>query len=146
MALLNMTLVNTTQNLLTGGYEYYLWTLTLSDPRSKEFLFVGSPIPTIMFTVLYLALVYVGPILMQRRRAMSLNWLLVPYNFAMAGLNAYIAWQLLSASQRLNYSYVCQPCRTDYSSDEIKVCRRRQEGTLHLLTRNSNRHSFASCR
>lgn len=66
MALLNNTIVNTTQTILTGGYEYYLWTLTLSDPRSKGFLFVDSPTPTIAFTVLYLFLVYVGPIFMQK--------------------------------------------------------------------------------
>lgn len=66
MVLLNYTLVNTTQSILTGGYEYYLWTLTLSDPRSKGYLFVDSPIPTICFTVLYLTIVYVGPILMKK--------------------------------------------------------------------------------
>lgn len=53
--------------------------------------------------------------------AMSLKWLLVPYNFYMACLNAYIAFSLLGASYRLNYSYVCQPCRPIHSPDEIKV-------------------------
>lgn len=66
MALLNSTLVNTTQTLLSGGYEYYLWTLTLSDPRTKGFPFVDSPAPTFSFTALYLVMVYVGPILMKR--------------------------------------------------------------------------------
>lgn len=66
MALLNSTLVNTTQSILTGGYEYYLWTLTLSDPRSKGFLFVDSPIPTFLSTLLYLTIVYLGPIFMQK--------------------------------------------------------------------------------
>lgn len=61
MALLNNTIVNTTQTILTGGYEYYLWTLTLSDTRSKGFLFVDSPLPTIAFTLLYLLIVLVGP-------------------------------------------------------------------------------------
>lgn len=66
MALLNNTLVNTTQTILTGGYEYYLWTLTLSDPRSKGFLFVDSPLATILSTALYLTLVYLGPLFMQK--------------------------------------------------------------------------------
>ena len=65
MSLLNNTL-NTTQNMLVGGYEYYLWTLTLSDPRSKGFLFVDSPVPTVLFTLAYLAIVYCGPVLMRK--------------------------------------------------------------------------------
>lgn len=52
---------------------------------------------------------------------MSLKWLLVPYNFYMASLNAYIAFSLAGASYRLNYSYVCQPCRPIDSPDEVKV-------------------------
>lgn len=66
MALLNNTIVNTTQSILSGGYEYYLWTLTLSDPRSKGFLFVDSPLPTFLMTALYLMIVYFGPIFMKK--------------------------------------------------------------------------------
>lgn len=58
---------------------------------------------------------------MKNRRPFKLNWLLVPYNLAMAALNAYIAVRLLTASFRLRYSYICEPCRQKYDPDELQV-------------------------
>lgn len=52
---------------------------------------VDSPIPTIMYTILYLIIVYVGPRLMKSRKPYKLTWALIPYNLAMALLNLYIA-------------------------------------------------------
>jgi hypothetical protein len=55
------------------------------------------------------------------RKPFQLNGLLVPYNLAMAYLNGYIFWNLLSASIRLNYSIFCEPCRQVSSPDEMQV-------------------------
>lgn len=52
---------------------------------------VDSPLPTIIYTILYLTIVYVGPRLMRNRKPFKLTWALVPYNLAMAMLNLYIA-------------------------------------------------------
>lgn len=41
--------------------DYYEWTLTLADPRTKGWLMVDSPIPTIGFVILYLLMVWQGP-------------------------------------------------------------------------------------
>jgi len=46
--------------------------------------------------MLYLFIVWAGPKIMKKRRAFKLTWALVPYNFAMAGLNAYIAIEVIS--------------------------------------------------
>lgn len=59
---------------------------------------------------------------MKQRHAFKLTWALVPYNLAMAILNGYIAIQLFTASTRLKYSYVCEPCRqNDEHPDELQV-------------------------
>lgn len=47
-----------------------------------------------MYTLLYLLIVWAGPKVMKKRKAFKLTWALVPYNLAMACLNAYIAIQV----------------------------------------------------
>lgn len=44
-----------------------------------------------LYTVLYLAIVWAGPRLMKDREPFRLTWALIPYNLAMAALNFYIA-------------------------------------------------------
>lgn len=39
----------------------------------------------------------------------------------MAALNFYIAVQLFTASTRLKYSYVCEPCRQNHDPEELRV-------------------------
>lgn len=57
---------------------------------------VDSPVPTLLFTALYLFLVWIGPKYMEKRNPFKLTPLLVPYNMAMAVLNGYIASQVMS--------------------------------------------------
>jgi elongation of very long chain fatty acids protein 4 len=47
--------------------------------------------PTVLYTVLYLAIVRAGPRLMKNRQPFRLTWALIPYNLSMAALNFYIA-------------------------------------------------------
>ncbi|XP_012267801.2 elongation of very long chain fatty acids protein 4-like [Athalia rosae] len=114
-------LLNTTMILLHDAYDYYLWTLSLADERTRGWLLVDSPAPTLMYTLMYLAIVWAGPRIMKGRRAFKLTWALVPYNLAMALLNAYIAVELFVASTRLQYSYVCQPIRHITRPDELQI-------------------------
>lgn len=77
---------------------------------------------------------------MKDRKPFKLTWVLIPYNLAMAVLNCYIAvkvshiqltssfsdynknyFQLFTASTRLKYSYICEPCRQRYHPDELQV-------------------------
>ncbi|CAG9134625.1 unnamed protein product [Plutella xylostella] len=71
--------------------------------------------------MLYLFIVWIGPKLMKNRRPFDLTWLMIPYNLAMAALNAYIVVRLLTASFRLRYSYICEPCRQRYDPDELQI-------------------------
>lgn len=52
---------------------------------------VDSPVPTVLYTILYLVIVGIGPRLMKDRKPFKLTWCLVPYNLAMSLLNLYIA-------------------------------------------------------
>jgi hypothetical protein len=44
-----------------------------------------------LYTALYLAIVWAGPRLMKNRKPFRLTWALIPYNLSMAALNFYIA-------------------------------------------------------
>lgn len=69
-------------------------TFRFSDERTRGWLLVDSPKPTLIYTMFYLLIVWAGPKVMKKRKAFKLTWALVPYNLAMACLNAYIAIQV----------------------------------------------------
>nr|BBF94986.1 elongation of very long chain fatty acids protein 6 [Orthetrum albistylum] len=113
--------LNSTKETFSGIYDYYLWTLSLADKRTQGWLLVDSPAPTLIYTAIYLFIVWIGPKLMKKRKAFELTWALVPYNLAMAGLNLYICLELFIASTRLRYSYICQPITQIMHPDEIRI-------------------------
>ncbi|XP_063233158.1 very long chain fatty acid elongase 4-like [Bacillus rossius redtenbacheri] len=102
-------------------YDFYLYTLSLADQRTQGWPLVDSPLPTAVYTALYLAAVWLGPRLMRGRKPLRLTWALLPYNLAMAALNLYIASELLSASTKLKYSYVCQPITRLSHPEETRI-------------------------
>ncbi|XP_046395830.1 elongation of very long chain fatty acids protein 4-like isoform X1 [Ischnura elegans] len=118
---MSASVINSTQETVYGLYNYYLWTLSLADVRTKGWLLVDSPLPTLLYTAVYLFIVWIGPKLMKKRKPFKLTFALVPYNLSMAALNLYICIELLIASTRLRYSYVCQPITQIMHPDEIRI-------------------------
>ncbi|XP_055312665.1 elongation of very long chain fatty acids protein 4-like [Sitodiplosis mosellana] len=111
----------TSNNIITRAIDFYEWTLSLSDTRTKGMLFVDSPTPTILLTLGYLLIVYIGPKIMRNRKPFELKQTLLTYNLAVALLNLYIASELLVASISLKYNYICQPYKQIYSKDELRI-------------------------
>ncbi|KAK6626398.1 hypothetical protein RUM43_006709 [Polyplax serrata] len=116
-----MALLNSTQTFLSDAYDYYVWTLSLADNRSKGWPLVDSPVPTLLYTALYLVIVWAGPKIMKKKNPFKLTWLLIPYNLSMALLNGYIAFELFVASTRLKYSYICQPVTHINHKEELRI-------------------------
>ena len=109
------SLINVTSSMLAEGYNFYLWTLSIAgkhhldkncikrkvkfsgwyvcfvDNRTRGWLMVDSPIPTLSYTLLYLGMVAIGPRLMKNRKPFRLKQVMLIYNLFMAALNAYIA-------------------------------------------------------
>lgn len=56
-----------------------------------------------------------------RRKPFDLRSIILPYNMAIAILNAYIAIELFLPSIALNYNYLCEPCRVAYNPHELRV-------------------------
>ena len=93
----------------------------ITDKRSKGWPLVDSPVPTLVYTLIYLSIVWAGPKIMKNKKPLKLTWLLMPYNLFMALLNGYIAVELFIASTRLRYSYVCQPLTYINHTEELRV-------------------------
>ncbi|XP_055599293.1 elongation of very long chain fatty acids protein 4-like isoform X2 [Uranotaenia lowii] len=55
------------------------------------------------------------------RKPFDLNAILIPYNLVMALLNLYICLQLFIGSTLLRYSYICEPCRQNFSASEMRI-------------------------
>uniref|UniRef100_A0A8D8SSM2 Elongation of very long chain fatty acids protein n=2 Tax=Cacopsylla melanoneura TaxID=428564 RepID=A0A8D8SSM2_9HEMI len=118
---MSLRFFNTSHSVMEKVYNYYQWTQELSDERTRGWLMVDSPIPTLAYTILYLSIVSLGPKLMRERKPFKLTSILVPYNMFMCALNLYIAIELLIASTRLKYSYVCQPVTYVNTEDEMRI-------------------------
>lgn len=65
--------------------------LCVSDPRTRNwFLVSDSPYPVWALTVLYLALVALGPTIMRNRKPFSIQWFMVIYNLGLVALSIYM--------------------------------------------------------
>jgi hypothetical protein len=83
--------------------------------------------PTVLYTVLYLAIVWAGPRIMKNREAFRLTWALIPYNLSMAALNFYIA------------SEVSDQCNTERDNN-------RHSGTIKAYIYGCDSWSFTTRR
>lgn len=83
-----------------GSIEFYLiikgnyrenFVYLVADDRTKGWMMVDSPAPTIFYTVIYFIIVGLGPKYMKNRKPFKLTSILIPYNVLMTLLNLYIA-------------------------------------------------------
>jgi elongation of very long chain fatty acids protein 4 len=74
--------------------NFSTYNLLILDKRTRGWLLVDTPWPTLLSTVVYLAIVWYGPKFMRDRKPFRLTWALIPYNLAMAALNAFIAFEV----------------------------------------------------
>ncbi|XP_039295362.1 elongation of very long chain fatty acids protein 4, partial [Nilaparvata lugens] len=112
---------NSTRTMTEYLFEYYEWAQSLSDKRTKGWLLVDSPLPTLLCVLFYLIAVRIGPVFMRNRRPMKLKWILIPYNLLMTLLNLYIVIQLLIGSIRLGYNYLCQAIGQIDHKEELRI-------------------------
>eukprot|EP00057_Strongylocentrotus_purpuratus_P014199 XP_011668673.1 PREDICTED: elongation of very long chain fatty acids protein 7-like [Strongylocentrotus purpuratus] len=75
-------------------YNFYLYTLTFSDPRVKDWLFMESPLLTLVITALYLVMIRAGPKMMENQKPMELKNSMILYNFACVLLSGYIVIEI----------------------------------------------------
>ncbi|KAJ8403293.1 hypothetical protein AAFF_G00355100 [Aldrovandia affinis] len=78
------------------------------DSRVRGWLLLDSYLPTLAFTLVYLLIVYLGPLYMKDRPAYSLKKVLIVYNFAVTILSLYMLIELICSSWAGGYRLQCQ--------------------------------------
>ena len=65
------------------------------DPRVKDWLWMQSPLPTLVLIALYVAMVIWGPRIMKNRPAFELKPLLFVFNSAVVALYVYLSKEVI---------------------------------------------------
>ncbi|XP_074647946.1 very long chain fatty acid elongase 4-like [Tubulanus polymorphus] len=99
--------------------ETYEAFMAKGDPRVENWLMMKSPVPSILLIAAYLLICICGPMLMKNRKPFDLKFLIIPYNFALVGLSAYMFYEVLMSAILANYSLKCQP--VDYSDNPLAM-------------------------
>ena len=64
------------------------------DPRVSEWLWMGSPLPTLCLIILYLGMVFTGPRIMKERAPFDMKALLFVFNGFIVVLNFWMLWEV----------------------------------------------------
>ncbi|KAK7089276.1 hypothetical protein V1264_024822 [Littorina saxatilis] len=107
------------EGLMKNFTDSYNAILAKGDPRVENWLLMKSPVPSAIIGILYLVAVTAGPSIMRDRKPLNLKWILIPYNFALVALSAYMFYEFVVTSVLSNYSYRCQP--VDYSNSPLAL-------------------------
>nr|QXU64628.1 fatty acid elongase 17 [Blattella germanica] len=101
-------------NATRSTYNYYVD--ELADHRSDHMLFMSSPWPSILISIVYIYLVWgLGPHLMKDRKPFKLDGVISTYNFVQMVLSAYLVERSFSLGWGRKYRMFCEP--VDYSND-----------------------------
>ncbi|XP_074649186.1 very long chain fatty acid elongase 4-like [Tubulanus polymorphus] len=104
---------------ISHNYSEIYYEHIFSDPRVENWFLMKSPVPTLLIVAAYLLICICGPMLMKNRKPFNLKFLIIPYNFALVGLSAYMFYELLMSAILANYSLKCQP--VDYSNNPLSL-------------------------
>ncbi|XP_030845097.1 elongation of very long chain fatty acids protein 4 [Strongylocentrotus purpuratus] len=104
-------------------YNFYLYTLTFSDPRVKDWLFMESPLLTLVITALYLVMIRTGPKMMENQKPMELKNSMILYNFACVLLSGYIVIEGIYSGYKAGYSISCQQVVHSYEEYEHRIAK-----------------------
>jgi len=104
---------------LVSTYNHWM---SFADKRVENWPLMSQPWSTLCIGVAYLAMCSLGPRAMAPYKAFTgetLRPCIVTYNLGVAGLNLYIALELLATSRLLKFSWLCEP--VNYSDDPVAV-------------------------
>ncbi|RWS12778.1 elongation of very long chain fatty acids protein-like protein [Dinothrombium tinctorium] len=125
--------MESTKALLVNAFDLYQQFLDSGDPRTNHWMFVASPMPTLLMTAAYLYFVKIlGPKLMQNRPAFDLRKLMIVYNLTMIITSLLMFIEMGNLIGWGKYTFHCQ--KVDYSDAEIPL-RMCNIGWYFLLTK-----------
>lgn len=98
---------------------FYVNIFRRMDPRTKDWLLAGDPLPLFCIWMAYLASVFFGPKLMRPFKAFDLKVAIFIYNIFLVGLSAYMFYEFFMSAYLAKYSLGCQ--LVDYSTSPLAM-------------------------
>ncbi|KAL0109567.1 hypothetical protein PUN28_014551 [Cardiocondyla obscurior] len=96
----------------------------LSDPRTRDWFLISSPVPGLSLLIGYLYFVLSwGPKNMEHRKPYKLKNILVVYNFLQILLSTWLFNEGMEAIFLHNYSLTCEPVDFSYDPYALRVAR-----------------------
>ncbi|KAL0109569.1 hypothetical protein PUN28_014551 [Cardiocondyla obscurior] len=96
----------------------------LSDPRTRDWFLISSPVPGLSLLIGYLYFVLSwGPKNMEHRKPYKLKNILVVYNFLQILLSTWLFNEGMEAIFLHNYSLTCEPVDFSYDPYALRVCK-----------------------
>ncbi|XP_043786686.1 elongation of very long chain fatty acids protein AAEL008004 isoform X1 [Apis laboriosa] len=113
---------NIYNNSMVRFYHHVFY--DLSDPRTRDWFLIPSPVPgtSILIGYLYFILSW-GPKHMQHRKPYQLKNILVCYNFLQVLLSFWLFYEGLDAAWLRKYSWKCQSVDYSNSPEALRVAR-----------------------
>ncbi|XP_011405756.2 PREDICTED: elongation of very long chain fatty acids protein 4-like isoform X2 [Amphimedon queenslandica] len=100
---------------------FYKDVIESSDPRVSEWLWMGSPLPTLCLIILYLGMVYSGPKIMKNRAPFDMKALLFVFNAFIVVLNFWMLWEMTFGMIDAGYNFICTPMRYSYHPAQLRI-------------------------
>ena len=91
------------------------------DPRIRDRFLLDSTRPLIVVCLVYLLVITVGVRWMRKREAFGLKWVMLGYNLVLVSVSGWMFVELLYATTKAGYSWICTPHRVSYDSYELRV-------------------------
>ncbi|XP_058806778.1 elongation of very long chain fatty acids protein 7-like [Phymastichus coffea] len=115
-------MANESSTSLLKFYNRIFW--DLSDPRTRNWFLLSSPLPglAILTTYLYFVLSW-GPRYMEQRKPFVLKKTLVIYNFFQVLLSFWLFYEGLDGAWLRHYSWKCEPVDFSNSPHAMRVAR-----------------------
>lgn len=93
------------------------------DPRTASLPLVGNYYAVIIILVVYLLLVFLGPVWMRNRPAFKLERPMQAYNILLTLLSLYMLIELPLAGYANRLSPICSPVSHGFSENEVRLAR-----------------------
>lgn len=98
----------------------YNWAVyDVADPRVGDWLFMQTPIETLVLTALYYVIVFSGLKVMENHKPFQLKYTMILYNIFMVALSGWMCVEMAYLIWAAGFSLHCSP--VDYSTNEIPM-------------------------
>jgi len=107
-------------SIISRAVHFYNGVFKEADPRLDDYLLMSSPgLQTLIVAAYLLFVTFLGPRLMENRKAFKLKECMMVYNFSVVALSIYMIYEFLMSGWANGYTYRCD--LVDYSNSPVAL-------------------------